>query len=82
MRYQSPTPTVTYFLQQGHTYSNKVTLPMGQVFKQMSLWRPDLFKSAYLIAINLHKSNNISKTSNMPVIFENEKQKEDLGHGV
>ena len=35
----SPTPTVTHFLQQGHTYSSKVT---HQAFKQMSLWWPFL----------------------------------------
>jgi hypothetical protein len=44
-----PTPTVTHFLQQGHTYSNKTTPPivplyMGQAFKYMSPWGPFLFK--------------------------------------
>jgi hypothetical protein len=38
-------PTVTHFLQQGHTYSNKATppnnaTPCGQAFKLINLWGP------------------------------------------
>jgi hypothetical protein len=33
-----PTPTVTKFLRQGQTYTNKATPPVGQTFKHMSLW--------------------------------------------
>lgn len=51
---------VTYFLQQGHTYSNKaipshlfqiVPLPEDQTFKYMSLWRPFLFRPPQIISI-------------------------------
>jgi hypothetical protein len=42
-------PRVTYFLQQGHTYSNKATLPSsatpyGQAFKLINLQGSFLFK--------------------------------------
>ena len=40
---QSPSPPVAYFLQQGHTYFNKVTPPYGPIFPTTSLlsWTHD-----------------------------------------
>jgi hypothetical protein len=44
----SPSPTVTHFLQQGHTYSSKATpIPKRPHFLIVLLPEPNIFKSPY-----------------------------------
>jgi hypothetical protein len=62
--------TVTHFLQQGHSHSNKAippnsTVPYGVTIKHMSLWRPYLFKLPHTHTIN---QNQISKYDLCPCL--------------
>ena len=47
-RVLKPTPTVTHFLQQGHTYSNKATPP-----NSATLWANPIQTTAIVIPIHL-----------------------------
>jgi hypothetical protein len=62
-----PIPTMVHFLQQGHTYSNKSTLPNNTTFWAKHIpWGPNLFKPLKQASKQAHKQ--INKQKQLPTI--------------